>query len=102
MIIPYRQGRACGRLPASFPGYQFAARAGTGPAQAEKARWNMWLHKEQDCHQILIDLLCYEKCGGRLSPEMERLLQSHVDECPSCMRKVLNFMETLTEEETVH
>ena len=33
---------------------------------------------------------------------MERLLQSHVDECASCMRKVLNFMETLTEEETVH
>ncbi len=62
----------------------------------------MWLHEEPDCNQILIDLLCYEMCGGRLSPEMEYILRSHLDECPSCLKKVLNFKETLTEQETYH
>ena len=62
----------------------------------------MWLYYEPDCTQILIDLLCYEMGGGRLSPEMEQLLLNHLRECSSCQRKALEFKQAVATEETYH
>ena len=49
----------------------------------------------RDCTETLLDLLCYEVCRGKLSPEMEEVFSSHLAECPRCRSKVFGFMEIL-------
>jgi hypothetical protein len=43
------------------------------------------------CEELLLDLICYEMCCGRLSPEMEYLFEKHLEECQSCRAKTLGF-----------
>jgi len=52
-------------------------------------------HKESDCTDTLLDLVCYELLSKRLSPEMEDMLDRHLRRCPSCRRKVLGFRRIL-------
>lgn len=58
------------------------------------------LEQGSDCTELLIDLVCYELQGHRLSPEMAGLLDEHLEECPSCRRKVQGFYELLEEPES--
>jgi hypothetical protein len=48
-----------------------------------------------DCTETLLDLLCYEVCRGKLSPEMEELFSNHLAECPRCRSRVSGYMEVL-------
>jgi hypothetical protein len=56
----------------------------------------MNLHAGSECSDMLLDLVCYEILRGNLSPEMEGLLESHLEECPDCRRRVLDFGQTLS------
>jgi hypothetical protein len=49
------------------------------------------------CKKLLLDMLFYEKSSGRLSPEMEYLLDQHLNKCPSCRHRILGFQRTLLE-----
>jgi hypothetical protein len=60
----------------------------------------MRFHEEADCIQMLIDLLCYERMGRRLSPEASWLLHGHLQVCPGCLSKANGFLETLAEPES--
>jgi len=59
------------------------------------------LHKEvppdsrEDCHKLLLDLICYEIRRKSLSPEMEFLLDEHLETCPTCREQVLAFRRML-------
>ena len=55
--------------------------------------------KEGDCSQMLLDLLCYERIGRRLSPEASWLLHAHLLVCPACLSKANAFLEILAEPE---
>jgi hypothetical protein len=55
----------------------------------------MELQKERNCTDMLLDLLCYEIFTRRLSPEMEDMLNHHLDCCPACRRKVCGFRHIL-------
>jgi hypothetical protein len=55
----------------------------------------MDLQKEHDCSDLLLDLVCYEVVSGRFSPEMEDILKHHLNSCPACRRKVLDFRQIL-------
>lgn len=57
----------------------------------------MNLHEPSECTEMLIDLVCYELHIGKLSPEMRRLFDVHLEECPACCRRVLNYRKTLAE-----
>jgi hypothetical protein len=54
-----------------------------------------------DCAEILLDLICYEICRDKLSPETEALLANHLIECAVCREKVRNFKQLLAEKPTV-
>jgi hypothetical protein len=49
------------------------------------------------CGKLLLDILFYEKSNGRLSPEMEYLLDQHLKKCSRCRHRVLGFQRTLME-----
>jgi hypothetical protein len=49
------------------------------------------------CRKLLLDMLFYEKSCGRLSPEMEYLLDQHLKKCPGCRHRILGFQRTLLE-----
>jgi hypothetical protein len=49
------------------------------------------------CKELLLDLVCYEIYCKRLSPEMEHLFERHLEECPSCRRRILGFRRILQE-----
>jgi hypothetical protein len=49
------------------------------------------------CGKLLLDILFYEKSYGRLSPEMEYLLDQHLKKCPGCRHRVLGFRRVLLE-----
>lgn len=49
----------------------------------------------EDCHKLLLDLICYEIRSKRLSPEMEYLLDEHLETCPACREQVLAFRRML-------
>jgi hypothetical protein len=53
------------------------------------------------CETLLLDLLCYERYRGNLSPEMEYLFDRHVQECPRCRQKILDFRTMIGEEPVV-
>lgn len=44
-----------------------------------------------DCTDTLLDMVCYEAVIKRLSPEMEDVLERHLQSCPACRQKVLNI-----------
>jgi hypothetical protein len=47
------------------------------------------------CTELLLDALSYEALFGRLSSEMEQLVQDHLRSCSPCRRKVLQFRSVL-------
>jgi hypothetical protein len=51
--------------------------------------------EKQVCEELIWDLLCYEMCCGRLSPESKSLLQRHLMQCPRCHGKVQGFIQML-------
>lgn len=53
------------------------------------------------CEAVLLDVICYEKTCGRLSPEMEYLFERHLEQCPSCRRRILGFRYVLDGNEPV-
>ena len=59
----------------------------------------MNIQEHSDCVQMLLDLVCYEKESHRLSPEMERILETHLSECPSCRHGIRNFKQVVSTEE---
>jgi hypothetical protein len=48
---------------------------------------------------MLLDLLCYEKQRGNLSPEMEGMLDTHLEGCSDCRNRVLDFGNVLSGDE---
>jgi len=57
----------------------------------------MELSEKLVCKELLLDLVCYEIHCKRLSPEMEYLFEKHLEECPSCRRRILGFRRILQE-----
>ena len=57
----------------------------------------MALAQESICWMLMLDILFYEKLYGRLSAEMEYLFDQHLEKCPACRQKILNFQGTLLE-----
>ena len=53
------------------------------------------------CKELLLDLICYEINRGRLSPEMEYLLERHLEMCLSCRREIHGFQSLLHNTEAV-
>ena len=53
------------------------------------------METHDDCHKLLLDLICYEIYSRRLSPEMEYLLDEHLGTCPTCREQVLGFRRLL-------
>ncbi len=49
------------------------------------------MEAREDCHKLLLDLICYEIYSKHLSPEMEFLLDEHLDACPTCRERVTAF-----------
>jgi hypothetical protein len=49
------------------------------------------------CGKVLLDILFYEKAFGRLSPEMDYLLDQHLKKCPACRHRALGFQRALSE-----
>ena len=48
-----------------------------------------------DCVGALLDALCYELVGGRLSAEIVCVLQDHLRECASCRRSMRGYIDLL-------
>jgi hypothetical protein len=48
-------------------------------------------HERTDCVDLLLDLVFYEKFRRHLSPEMEYLLQGHLETCLDCRTRILDF-----------
>ncbi len=55
----------------------------------------MDIHNSWACEELLLDVVFYEKRCGRLSPEMEYLLECHLESCPSCRARELSFRRVL-------
>ena len=51
-----------------------------------------------DCVDLLLDFVLYEQYRRRLSPEIEYLLEEHLEGCPSCRERILAFQQMLGEE----
>ena len=51
------------------------------------------LNEHGGCIGLLLDMICYEIHGERLSPEMEGLLEDHLNSCAECRLKVYQFQE---------
>ncbi len=60
----------------------------------------MQFREEADCIQMMLDLLCYERIGRRLSPEASWLLHGHLLVCSGCLCKANDFLEILAEPES--
>jgi hypothetical protein len=52
-----------------------------------------------ECNEMLLDLLCYERQRGNLSPEMEDLLETHLEGCSDCRNRILDFKYVLSGDE---
>jgi hypothetical protein len=48
-----------------------------------------------DCVSKLMDILSYEVCTGRMSPEMWDILEKHLGTCPCCQQRFTSFLEIL-------
>jgi hypothetical protein len=53
------------------------------------------------CEDILMDVICYEICRDRLSPEMKFIFEKHLEQCPHCRHKIFSFLHVLEEEKVV-
>jgi hypothetical protein len=53
------------------------------------------------CEDLLLDLIGYELCCGRLSPEMKYLLEMHLEQCASCRRRILSYLNLLSEDKAM-
>ena len=62
----------------------------------------MQTYEGSDCAATLLDLICYEKHGERLSLEVEALLERHLDECASCRRRFSDFHEVAFSREVAY
>ncbi len=51
--------------------------------------------ENEDCRELLLDIICHEIRRQKLSPEMEHLFLTHLAECLECRTKVLGFDEVL-------
>ena len=51
--------------------------------------------EHEDCVDLLLDLVFYERYGRGLSPEMEYLFERHLEGCPSCRERILAFRQIL-------
>jgi hypothetical protein len=49
------------------------------------------------CGELLLDIIFYEKFCGRLSAEMEYLLEQHLKDCHCCRRRIHGFQQMLQE-----
>ncbi len=59
-------------------------------------------HTNEDaCGALLMDLICYELRGGRLSPEIKYLFERHLEQCPSCRQRYTGFLDLLEEDNAV-
>ena len=47
------------------------------------------------CRELLLDLISYERYRGHLSPEIEYILERHLEQCPSCRRGILGYQNLL-------
>ncbi len=56
---------------------------------------------DSDCRDLLLDLISYERCRGHLSPEMEYLLERHMERCLSCRRVIRAFRSMVRNNEAV-
>jgi anti-sigma factor RsiW len=52
-----------------------------------------------DCLETMLDMLCYEFVGRRLSPEMRQALEEHLKQCPRCRNGMHNFFELMMGEQ---
>jgi hypothetical protein len=52
-------------------------------------------HEGTDCVDLLLDLVFYERFRRHLSPEMEYLFQGHLETCPGCRTRILDFRRIL-------
>jgi hypothetical protein len=48
-----------------------------------------------NCESLLLDILFYEQSFRRLSPEMEYLLEQHLNKCPGCRHRMISFKSML-------
>jgi hypothetical protein len=44
-----------------------------------------------DCADALLDMVWYEAVTKRLSPEMEEMLERHLQECRSCRQRMFRL-----------
>ena len=51
--------------------------------------------EHEDCVDLLLDLVFYERYSRRLSPEMEYLFERHLESCSSCRGRILAFRQIL-------
>lgn len=56
---------------------------------------------ETACRELLLDLISYERYRGHLSPEMEYLLERHLEQCLSCRRGILCYQNLLQNKEAI-
>ena len=61
----------------------------------------MHTDRESNCLGTLLDLICYERDGQRLSFEMEKLLLDHLRDCAACRRRVADFQRAAGSRELV-
>jgi hypothetical protein len=61
----------------------------------------MGLSNKAICKDLLLDLICYEIRSHRLSPEMEYILEKHLEQCPSCRCKIHSFQRTIQDAQIV-
>jgi DNA-directed RNA polymerase subunit RPC12/RpoP len=57
----------------------------------------MELSHKTVCGELLLDIIFYEKFCGRLSAEMDYLLEQHLNKCAYCRSRILGFEQTLLE-----
>jgi hypothetical protein len=57
----------------------------------------MGLSNKALCKDLLLDLICYEIRSRHLSPEMEYILEKHLEQCASCRCRIHSFQRTLEE-----
>ena len=58
--------------------------------------------RHSDCLGVLIDLICYEIDGQRLSFEMEELLGDHLRSCATCRARFAEFRQAVAAREPVY
>ena len=50
-----------------------------------------------DCLGVLLDVLCYEMICGRMSREIESVLEEHFRACSTCRKKFRDYLDVLVQ-----